>query len=152
MVGCHSYTPSEAPAPGTVARVRVAVPGSSAVDGLNVAVESASLEGVVVSAGDTIVLAMRIRREWGSAGGTLRADTVRVTRDRLSSIEVKEVAVGKSLLLGAAIAGAATTLALILDIGHVDQVGAPGDEDDSPGGAVVSFPLGSIIARLLGGG
>ncbi len=147
IVGCYSYVPSVSPAPGTVARVRI-----PAVEGSNGAGETASVEGVVVSAGDTIVLAMQIRREWGNAGGTLRADTIRLARARLSSIEVKEAAIGKSLLLTAAIAGALATLALTLDLGHGEGVGPPEEEEESPGGTVITFPIGSIIAKLLGGG
>ena len=150
-VGCHSYTPSESPAPGSVARVRVA--GSVAIGGLGVATETASLEGVVVSARDTIVLVMRRRREWGNAGGTMRADTIRLTRDRLSSIEVKEFSTRKSLLLGGAIAGAMTALVLNFDVGHIPGLGDEEEEEEvSPGGIVITFPLGSIIAKLLGGG
>ena len=148
LLGCHSYTPSESPAPGSVARVRV-----PAVEGASEAGETASVEGVVVSAGDTIVLAMHMRREWGSDGGTLRADTIRLTRDLVSSIEVKEAAIGRSLLLAAAVAGALTTLALTLDLGHGEGVGVQEEEEDvTIGGIVITFPVGSIIAKLLGGG
>ena len=147
LVGCHSYTSAESPAPGSVARVRV-----RAVEGSSEAGETAPVEGVVVSAGDTIVLAMRLRREWGNTSGTRRADTVRLARERLSSIEVKEAASGRSLLLGAAIAGAMTALVLTLDVGHIEGVGAREEEEVSPGGTVITFPLGSIIAKLLGGG
>ena len=152
MVGCHSYIPSDSPAPGSVARVRI--PTGSAAEGPNAVAETASLEGVVVSAGDTIVLAMRIRREWGNDGGTLRTDTVRLSRDRLSSIEVKEVATGKSLLLTAAIAGAAMALALTLDVGPGIGLGDPEEEEEEPsvGGAVITLSLASIIAKLFGGG
>ncbi|MCH7565569.1 MAG: hypothetical protein IH968_17290 [Gemmatimonadetes bacterium] len=148
MVGCHSYTPVESPAPGAVARVTV--PGRSAIEGLNMAVETASVEGVVLSAGDTIVLALRRRQQWGNAG-TMVVDTVRLTRERLSSIEVKEFSTRKSVLLGAAIAGAVTTLALILDVGNAEGVPAAEDELFPPGGTVITFPVGSIIAKLLGG-
>ena len=151
MAGCHSYMPSESPAPGTVARVTVL--GRPAIEGSSAAVETATVEGVVLSAGDTIMLAMRRRRAWGDGGGTMRVDTVRLTRDRLSSIEVKEVSTSKSVLLGAAIAGAMTALVLTLDVGHREGVGSlPEDEDPSAGGTVITFPIGSIIAKLLGGG
>ena len=151
MTACHTYTHVESPAVGTVARVTVPVRGTNG--DASAPVQAASLEGVVVSAGDTIVLAMPIRREWGDAQGVMRIDTVRLLSDQLSAIEAKGPSTGKSVLLGAAIAGGVTTLALILDIKNGgDQSPVPDDEEFPPGGAVVTLRLASVWAWLVGGG
>ncbi|HIF23157.1 MAG TPA: hypothetical protein EYQ27_14960 [Gemmatimonadetes bacterium] len=151
MTACHTYTPVESPAVGTVARVTVPVRGTTG--GASAAVQAASLEGVVVNAGDTIVLAMPIRREWGDAQGVMRIDTVRLLRDQLSAIEAKRPSTGKSVLLGAAIAGGVATLAVILDIKNGgDQSPVPDDDEFPPGGAVVTLRLASVLAWLFGGG
>ena len=44
-------------------------------------------------------------------------------------------------------------LVLNLDVGHIPGLGDEEEEEEvSPGGIVITFPLGSIIAKLLGGG
>ena len=150
MVGCHSYVPVESPAPGTIARVTI--PVRAAINVPNGRGGTASVEGVVLSARDTIVLAMRSRGNWGEARETIRIDTIYVPRDQQVRIEVKEFSTGKSVLLGAAIAGAAAAVALTLEIANAEGVAPPEDDPFPPGGTVISVSVASIVAKLFGGG
>ena len=151
MVGCHSYTSVESPAPGTIARVTI--PIRAAINVPNARAGTASVEGVVLSAGDTIVLAMRGRGEWGESQETTRIDTVRIARDQRSAIDLKEFSMGRSVLLSAAIAGAVTVIALTVNAVSNQDGDAPIEDDlFPPGGTVISIPVASIIAKLFGGG
>lgn len=89
----------------------------------------------MLSAGDTIVLGMRSVREWGPDVGSIRIDTVRIPRQALS------------VMVGTVIA-----VSLLLDISGSKQGDVPFDGTDLPEGAIISFSISSIIAKLFGGG
>jgi len=148
--GCYSYTPVQTPARGSIARVTM--PARSAIEGLpGTNGSTASVEGEILSAGDTIVLGMRSTREWGPDVGSIRLDTVRIPRLTLSIIERKELSMPKSIAAAATIVGTVVAVSLMLDISGSKDGDTPFDGDDLPEGAVISFSISSVIAKLLGG-
>ena len=138
--GCYSYTPVQTPA-------RSAIEGVPSTVGA-----TAAVEGEVLSTGDTIVLGMRSVREWGPDIGTVRIDTVRIPRQALSVIERKELSIAKSTAAGAVMVGTVVVVSLLLDISGSKQGDVPFDGTDLPEGAIISFSISSIIAKLFGGG
>ena len=110
LSGCHTYLPVETPVPGSVARVRV--PIRSAVSDPGLPPETASVEGVVIEAGDTLVLEVRTRRVIGAFNEIVRENTYRVARDELVSVEVREFSARRSAVLGSAILAGTVFLAV----------------------------------------
>ena len=153
--GCHSYTPVSTPAPGTT--VRVHIPVVSALQDPNAPPQTETIEGQVVEAGDTLVLALRTRQEYGAFREIIQYDTVRLGPDQRSGVELSEFSTGRSVALGLAIAGGATVLA-VTAFGLSGEGGGPIDGGPPPppsftGPSVtVSNGLISGIMRLLGGG
>ncbi len=149
LSGCYTYRAVETPSPGTI--VRVEVPLQSAVADPNEAPEMASVEGTVVAAGDTIVLATKVRREIGAYREVVRDDTLRVALQDASRVEVREFSRSKSALLSGAILGGVVVLALAaLGI----EGGDAGDGSGDDGGRTFTASAGSIVSllgRLLGG-
>ena len=94
---CHTYIPVERPAPG--ANVRVAVPVSSALDNGNAAPQTASIEGTVVASGDTLVLAVTNRQEYGAFREVVMYDTLRLGQDQYVSLDQAEFSTGRTVLL-----------------------------------------------------
>ncbi len=147
LAGCYTYR-VDAPAPGAVARVHV--PVLSAADDPNEAPETASVEGIVVEYGDSIVLATKIRRDIGAYREVVRDDTLRIPVEGTTRIEVREFSRAKSTVLGAVIAGGAALLALAaLGI----QGGDAGDDGSGDGDRSfrVSFAGLADLARRLAG-
>lgn len=129
--GCYSYTPVQSPPRGTIARVTL--PARSAIEGVpGTAGATASVEGEVLSAGDTIVLGMRSVREWGTDVGSIRIDTVRIPRQTLSIIETKELSMAKSTAMGAIIVGTVVAVSVLLDIGGAPDAPPPSTGATSP--------------------
>ena len=159
LSACHTYVPVDTPVPGSA--VRVVVPVRSAIDDPNAAGNTASFEGDVISVSrDTVVVAMDTRRDRGAFRAQLRQiDTVRLARAGVSSLELKEFSSSKSVMLGAAITGAVTVLALsALGVeGGAAGEGNPGDGGDVTGSlipvrkSVSLVPVISAVFRLLGG-
>ena len=108
--GCHSYRVVDTPPLGSTVRVRV--PVTSPLDGRNTAPASVSMEGEVLQVGDTLVLATRTRREFGAFREVILYDTLRLGRDQMSSIELKEFSSGRSVGWGLALTAGAAGLAL----------------------------------------
>ncbi|MDX1746417.1 MAG: hypothetical protein R3324_10810 [Halobacteriales archaeon] len=145
LVGCHTYRPVESPSPGSTVRVRV--PVTSALNNPNRAPDMATVEGLVVSARDTVVLAMETRREFGAYREIVQFDTVRLGPSQVRSIEVREFSTKRSALLGVAIAGTATLAALAaFGFGGGDEGDSPGD--DGPVASIIATP--SLVSSLLG--
>lgn len=108
--GCHAYLPVETPVPGSVARVQVPIRSAVADPGLPP--ETASVEGVVLESGDTLVLEVRTRRVIGAFNEITRENTYRVARDELVSVEVRQFSPRRSAVLGSAILGGTVFLAV----------------------------------------
>lgn len=151
LPGCYTYRVADAPAPGAVARVQV--PVLSAADDPNEAPETASVEGVVVEYGDSIVLATTIRREIGAYREVSRDDTLRIAVEETIRIEVREFSRAKSVLMGGVAAGGVALLALTaLGIEGGDAGDGSGDDGSRTFTASASVAgIASLIGRLLGG-
>lgn len=148
--GCHTYTPVQSPTPGQI--VRIHVPLTSAIANPNAPPETVSIEGQVLAVADTIVVATRTRREVGAFREIVQYDTLRVDRDQLAGIELREFSTSRSIVLTAAILGGATAFALAaLSI----ETGSTG-EGDGGGGPVTSVVVrdiaGMVWGWLAGGG
>jgi len=57
----------------------------------------------------------------------------------------------KSIAAAATIVGTVVAVSLMLDISGSKDGDTPFDGDDLPEGAVISFSISSVIAKLLGG-
>ncbi len=137
LSGCHTYLPVESPAPGSVARVHV--PLQSAVSTPNVPPPTVSVEGTVLSAGDTIVLEVRTRQHFGALQELVQENVYRVPRDEVVAIEIREFSRGRSALLGVGILGGIGFLALAAFGG---EFGEGGERPDNNGGR--SFTIGFL--------
>ncbi len=108
--GCYTYRLVEDAPVGSVARLRV--PLQSAVVGPSLSPETVAVEGLILSSGDTVSLEASTRQVAGAFREFVQYDTLRVARDGLASIEVREFAVVRSLAFGAGIAAGTVAIAL----------------------------------------
>lgn len=147
MTACHTYTPVSAPAPGST--VRVHIPVRSAVDDPNAPTPTRAVEGQVVSAGDTLVLATRDRFEYGAYREIVQYDTLRLGPEQHSTVEVREFSNRKSVVLGLAVTGIVVGAA-ILALGNTFGSEGEGLPDETPNSSVIGIPLGSLLGWLPG--
>lgn len=130
LSGCHTYLPVETPVPGSVARVHVPVRSALADPGLPP--ETTSVEGVVLEAGDTLVLEVQTRRVIGVFNEFVQEHTYRVSRDDLLAVEVREFSPRRSAALGSAILGGVVFLAMTAFRGETGSGGkGPGGGNGS---------------------
>jgi len=111
MSGCFTYVPVDRPSPGST--VRIHVPVRSAIARPNQAPEFISMEGMVISAADSVILEVSSRREIGAFREIRSVDTLRVARADLSAVDTRVFSLGKSIGLGIAIAGVTAVLAAV---------------------------------------
>lgn len=137
LSGCHTYLPVESPAPGSVARLHV--PVRSAVSNPNAPAPTVSVEGTVLSAGDTIVLEVQSRQYFGALQEVVQENVYRVGRDEVVAIELREFSGRRSVVLGVGILGGIGLLALAAFGGEFGQGG--GGPDDNGGR---SFTIGFL--------
>ena len=126
LSGCYTYVPVENPAPMTP--VRITVPISNAVQNPNRAPETYTMEGIVVSSGDSLVLSTESRTEMGAFREVVRIDTVRVATRSLTGLDEKVFSTQRSIGLGVLVAGG--TAALVSGILSITT----GSDGDGPGG------------------
>lgn len=151
LSGCYTYVPTQSPAPGTEVRVRI--PIESPVEGSNVVTDMLSVEGSVVSSGDTLVLATETTQTFGNFREVRTLDTLRVSRARLASLEEKTFNRGKTIGFTALVV--AGTVALVLGVAGTVGGGDDGGNGGNGGGTGTSITvgaLGGLVARLFGGG
>jgi hypothetical protein len=147
--GCYTYQVVDSPPVGSMVRVRV--PVSSALSDPNRAIETASIEGLVIrNESDTLSLATETTRQLGAYRELTQFDTLRLASTQMSSVELREFSKQKSVILGVAIAGGATLLAAKafgLGGGESGQIPGPGDPVNSfvISRSVVSAIWGAII-------
>lgn len=140
MAGCHNYLPVERPAIGSTVRVRV--PVTSAIADRNTPEgASASIEGQVVSAGDSIVLAVLRRMEYGAYREIVRHDTISIAMADAMTVEEREYSRDKSLTLGLAIAAMAAGFAAAAFGAGGSQQGETTNGDGPNSRPVTLFPL-----------
>ncbi|MCY3701009.1 MAG: hypothetical protein OXH46_15425 [Gemmatimonadetes bacterium] len=147
--GCYSYRLVEDAPVGAVARLRV--PIQSAIVDPNSPPGTVAVEGKVISVGDTIEFEASTRHTLGLFQDVVQYDTLRVARDGVSSIEVREFSTTKSVLLGAGIvAGTAALAAAAAGVGGGDAGEVPGTLPPQNARVVgVSVPV-SAIGRWFG--
>lgn len=150
--GCYSYRLTEDAPVGAVARLRV--PIQSAIVDPNSPPGTVAVEGKVISVGDTIEFEASTRHTLGLFQDVVQYDTLRVARDGVVSIEVREFSTTKSVLLGAGIvAGTATLAAAAAGVGGGDAGDAPSTDPPQNSTTVgVSVPVSSIghwLGRVL---
>ena len=143
---CHTYVPVTNPAPGT--RVRVRVPVTSALDNGNTAPSTASIEGDVIAAGDTLILGTTTRQEYGAYREVTLVDTLRLGPDQLLSVEQAQFSTSRTIILTAAIVGAAVGTALAGFGGGGEQI--DGGDPPPQGAIVISNSFVSGVLGLLG--
>lgn len=142
--GCYTYVPMEQPRPQT--EVRVTVPIRSAVDRPNREPETYSVEGVLVSASDTVVLETRSRAEAGAFREVVRLDTLRVARGSIMSLDEKVFSTPKTIGLTAVLVGGAVGLVSgLLSI----TTGDDGDGGPDGGGDTNQIRIDPIFGSLL---
>lgn len=134
LCGCHSYLPVESPAPGVVARLHV--PVSSAVSNPNAPPPTVSVEGTVLSTGDTIVLQVRTRQHFGALQELVQENVYRVARDEVVAIELREFSGRRSAVLGGALLVGAVGLAVLAFGG---EFGQGGEDPDNNGGRSITI-------------
>lgn len=148
MSGCYTYVPVERPAPGSV--VRIDIPVRSAVTGTRRDEEDIeSLEGTVLTAGDSLVLQMESTRDIGNFREIHSVDTVRVAVADLAGVSTRTFSSGKTIGLTAVIVGGVVALAVAaLDVGGGSQGGGP--PGPGTGSSIVVKPIFSMLLRALG--
>jgi hypothetical protein len=149
LSGCHTYRVVETPTLGSI--VRVQVPVTSALDGPNAASRTASLEGEVVGVGETLLLATETRREYGQFREVVQFDTISLSTEQASVIQVREFSSQRSVAMGAVIAVGAITAGILAfnsssNGGDIPTPGPPEPES----AIVVSNSVISMIWGLLG--
>lgn len=144
---CYSYVPVERPAPGTTVRIRV--PVTSAVQNPNRPPESFDVEGVVLTAGDSLVMVSETRRELSTFRVVSDVDTVRVARANLLSVEEQVFSKPRTFALTALVTGAAVGVVLLALDAAGGGEGPDGGGDPVTQGAVrIPFVL---LKSLVGG-
>lgn len=138
LSGCHTYLPVQAPLPGSVARVHV--PVQSALANPNAPPSTVSVEGTVLSAGDTIVLQVQSRRHFGALQEVVQENVYRVASDEVVAVELRHFSGGRSVALGVSLLGGIGLLALAAFGG---EFGQGGEGPDNNGGR-------SFTIRFLG--
>lgn len=145
LTGCYNYVPVENPSPGAL--VRMKVPVRTSVRGSNEELESFAIEGVVVSSGDTVVLATTVRAQYGAFREVTLVDTLRAARVDLVALDEKVYSRQKSVALGVVIAGGIALL-----IGSVTGFAGGSEWEDVGDGTMpnASVVLTSALTGLLG--
>lgn len=148
LSGCYTYRLVEEPLVGSVARVRVRV--EDPVAGAGSPAGTVALQGLIVSAGDTLALEAETRQFAGTFREVLRYDTLRVARDGVTSIEVRNFSVVRSVTLGAGVAAGTVALALAaLGTGAGEGGEGSGQGGSESFAATFSIVVGTV-ARLFG--
>lgn len=144
MSGCYTYVPVENPAPRT--SVRVTVPVNRSVTGANLAPQSYTLEGTVVSLTDSLTLETQTTATMGQFRQVSRVDTVKVARQNLLAIDERVYSQSRTIGLGAVIV--AGTAALVAGI-YSATVGFGGDGGDGGGSTTNQISVEPVFRGLL---
>lgn len=144
MSGCYTYVPVENPAPRTP--VRVTVPVNNSVSGVNRAPQNYTLEGTVVSLGDSLTLETETTADMGQFRQVTRVDTVRVARQNLLALDERVYSQSRTIGLSAVIV--AGTAALVAGI-YSATVGFGGDGGNGGGSTTNQISVEPVFRGLL---
>jgi hypothetical protein len=138
---CYGYRPVDMPTPGT--QVRVGVPVQSALEGRRGAPQSASVDGTVVSAGDTLVLQASNTQQIDAFRTFTAVDTVRMAQDRLLSIEERYLSKPRTVAFSIA-----SAVGVFLFVKGIQEI-AGGSEDDGPPNGGGGSQSQSIVREIF---
>lgn len=148
MSGCYTYVPVERPTLGTT--VRIEVPVRSAVTGMRDPSEVASMEGTLVSAGDSLVVEISSLKTIGNFREIRSLDTLRIARSDAQRVSVRNFSKPKTLGLAAVITAGTTALAIAaIGLGG-GSAGTDGPPGGSTTGAIRVNPIFSLILQAIG--
>lgn len=146
--GCYTYSLVEDAPVGSAARLRV--PIQSPIVDPSSPPETMAIEGLILSFGDTISLEASTRQIVGAFREVVHYDTLRVARDGLASIEVREFSKVRSVVLAAGLAAGTVALALAALGSEGGEAGeGPGRTGSESATAGISIAVGAI-ERLFG--
>ena len=135
LSGCYSYRAVETAPVG--AAVRVDLPIDRPVNAPG-GPESVMIEGLLVESGDTVIMVVESRREYGAYREVVQVDTLSVAADRIATMEIKEFSRGRSLALGLTVASAVT-------LGAAVAFGLGGGRSGDPGDGTPPLPDASLV-------
>lgn len=151
LAGCYSYSPITEPAPGST--VRVSVPVRSAVTRPNEEPGTVTVEGLLVSAGDTLLVETRSSREYGAYREVMQLDTLRVAAADVTLIEERLRSQSKTLAFTAIVTVGTVGLALAaINAATGSQGGGKPGDGSGTAGQLRLDPVFSGLLRFLGGG
>ena len=142
---CYNYVPVTSPTPGTT--VRVHVPVHSAVVGNHDAPPSVSVEGTLLTAGDTLVVETESTREAGTFREMTLLDTLRVAQGDVAGVDVRQFSKGRTAVFTAALVGAAAGVAAVISGLNSGTQGSSPSGGKPTGAVILSVPL--VLARIL---
>ena len=149
LSACYTYVPIESPAPQTP--VRVTVPIVNVARDQNRTPETYRIEGVVVSSGDSLVLATQRRTETGAFREVVRVDTVRVETRSLLAIDEKVYSQPRSIGLGVLLAaGTAGLVAGLLSVTTGVGGDGPGNGGEPTANQLRIDPIFAAVLKLIG--
>jgi hypothetical protein len=123
---CYGYRPVQSPVPGM--QVRVVMPLQSGLEGSRGAPQSTSLDGIVVTSGDTLVLQARATQQIDAFRTFTAIDTVRMARARLLSVEERYLSRPRTVAFSVA-----SVVGAFLFVKGIQEI-TGGSEDDGPPG------------------
>ena len=88
MSGCYTYVPTATVAPG--ADVRVLLPVETRGFGGTVTTENIPVDGVVIEAGDSLIMETESRQQVGNFQEMVLTDTLRLAPSQITQLQVKE--------------------------------------------------------------
>jgi len=142
LSGCHTYRVVDTAPTG--AAVRVSVPVQSALAGPNAAPRTEAIEGRILQNGDTLALATETRRTLGAYRDIVQLDTLRLSRDQVATLEVRELSTTRSVVLGVVLTAGVTALGVLAYNAATGSSGNDGGGGDPPAFAISA----SVIGRL----
>lgn len=110
MSGCYSYVRVESPTPGST--VRIDVPVRSAISGRPDPSEVVSMEGLLVSSGDSLAIEISSLKTIGNFREIRSVDTLRIARSDVGAVSIRNFSKPKTLGLAAVVIAGSTLLAV----------------------------------------
>lgn len=151
LSACYSYRPVDSAPPGSTVRVHIPVSSSVNIPGRQT--ETVTLEGSLLSLGDSVEVATETRRAMGAYREIVQLDTLRLGASQVARIEVKEFSTGRTVglsLVIAALVGGAAAIAFGVGGGSAGD-GPPGGGGPEPAVVITPSLITGLIGALSGG-